>query len=260
MEEYLKFAKNLALRAGEIMVNYFNEDQKIKIKEDNSFVTIADTTINDLVLKEIKEKFPNHGVLAEEESNFNDEEYVWLCDPLDGTIAYTLNIPISTFAISLVYKGDPIVAVIYDPFQKRLWHAIKEGGAFCNDTKINVNTNTLLSKSIISSSGPTTSLDVNVPEVRFKLQKTAYRLLSFASSQYESMLVASGKMSGVIFPGISPHDMAGVQLIVEEAGGKVTDLYGNKQFYNQQIKGAIVSNSYLHDELLKIVSGSQKSK
>jgi len=257
MEEYLIFAKNLALKAGEIILKYFDEDQKIKTKEDNSFVTIADTTINDLVLKEIKEKFPSHGILAEEESNFNNEEYVWLCDPLDGTIAYTLTVPISTFAISLVYKGDPIVAVIYDPFQKRLWHAIKGGGAFCNDKKINVNKNTLLSKSIISSSGPTTSPDVNVPEMRLKLQKIAYRLLSFASSQFESMLVASGKMSGVIFPGTSPHDMAGVQLIVEEAGGKVTDLYGNKQSYNQPIKGAIVSNGYLHDELLKIVVQSQ---
>jgi len=257
MEEYLEFAKGLARESGEIMKKYFLADQHIEIKDDKTPVTIADTTINQLILDEIRQAYPRHGILAEEESDINDEEYVWVCDPLDGTIAYTLTIPISTFAIALVKNGKPIVAVIYDPFQNRMWSAIQDKGAYLNNTKISVNSTAELNKSVVSSSGPTSSKYFDVALCRFSLQKSVFRLMQLSSSQFESMLVASGKFAGVVFPGNSPHDMAAVKLIVEEAGGKVTNLFGDDQMYNQEIQGAVVSNSAIHDQLVSIINQSK---
>ena len=258
MNEYLDFAQRLAKEAGTVMHKYFSIDQQTQIKSDLTPVTIADSTINKLVLDAIHEQYPGHGILAEEESDFRgDEEYVWVCDPLDGTIAYTLTIPVSTFAISLLKDGQPIIAVIYDCFQDRLWHAVKDAGAYCNGVPIHTNEISDLSASVVASSGPTKSKYFDVPKFRYDLQKKVFRLMQLSSSQYESMMVASGKFAAVVFPGNSPHDMAAVRLIIEEAGGRITSLSGEDQRYDQEINGAIVSNGRVHKDLLLMVDATR---
>jgi len=153
--------------------------------------------------------------------------------------------------------GSHWLAVIYDPFQDRMWYATKNGGAFCNDIQIHVNDETDLAQAVIASSGPTTNKYVDVP--KYDLQSKVFRLMQLSSSQYEAMLVASGKFAGAIYPGFSPHDMAAVKLIIEEAGGKITDLFGNDQSYDQEIRGAVISNGEIHDELLEVINKAQFS-
>jgi fructose-1,6-bisphosphatase/inositol monophosphatase family enzyme len=139
MEEYLEFAKGLAKQAGQIMLDYFDGDQQVEIKADNSPVTIADKTINDLVINEIAKAYPDHGVVGEEAStDKQDQEYVWFCDPVDGTKAFTWGLPTAMFSLALVTKGRPVMGVAYDPFLKRMFTAVKGQGAFCNGEKISV--------------------------------------------------------------------------------------------------------------------------
>ena len=98
MEEYLKFAKNLALKSGQIMLDNFQLGINTDIKADNTLVTIADTDINSLVIRSIKASYPEHAVIGEEESYENDKaEYVWVCDPIDGTIPFSLVLQLAYF-------------------------------------------------------------------------------------------------------------------------------------------------------------------
>jgi fructose-1,6-bisphosphatase/inositol monophosphatase family enzyme len=121
---------------------------------------------------------------------------------------------------------------------------------------MSVNDTSNLNDAVIGSSGPTSNKYVDVPKFRFALQKEVFRLMQLSSSQYESMLVASGKFAGAVYPGFSPHDMAAVRLIIEEAGGKITNLMGEDQRYDQEIKGAVVSNGLIHEKLLSLLKDS----
>ncbi len=92
----------MAKRAGELMKQFYRADQKVEVKNDNSPVTIADKTINQELISRVKERFPDHGVLGEEASWHEDRDIVWVCDPIDGTVAYILHLPTSMFSLALV--------------------------------------------------------------------------------------------------------------------------------------------------------------
>ena len=99
-DEYLKFAKEVAYEAGKIMLQYFKKDNGATYKQDKTIVTLADTKINDYLIQKVKETFPNHCVDGEEES-FGKSNYVWVCDPIDGTAMYARHIPVSVFSLAL---------------------------------------------------------------------------------------------------------------------------------------------------------------
>ncbi|HEY4964296.1 MAG TPA: inositol monophosphatase [Candidatus Saccharimonadales bacterium] len=252
MDEYLQFAKRLALEAGEIMLDYFTIGAAREIKPDNSPVTEADMKINQLVIDKVIAAYPNHGVRGEEIS-FEQEgkEYVWVCDPIDGTMPFVLGIPTNVFSLALVQNGVPIVAVVYDPYLKRLFSSSKGSGAFCNEEQIYVNKENDLSKILIGTSGPQGKC-LKVLEFHDEIIRKVQRHYQYQCVVYEAMMVALGQFGATIFSGDSAHDIAAVKLIVEEAGGKVTDLLGDEQRYDQEIYGAIVSNGKVHPDLIKI--------
>jgi fructose-1,6-bisphosphatase/inositol monophosphatase family enzyme len=252
MEEYLNFAKQLAEQAGEIMLTYFKLGVEHETKSDATPITIADTQINKMVIDAVAEQYPLQSVLGEEESSdATDTEFLWVCDPIDGTIPFTLGIPTSLFSLALVQNGVPVLGVLYDPYLKRMFTAIKGQGAYMNGEKLQVSTE-------VSPKGYTT-----FPVVQYGVTDTAglvgeairdgLRSFSLCCITYESVLVASGQVAGAVFPGKTPWDIAAVKVIVEEAGGKVTDLYGNEQRYDRSISGAIVSNGAMHDQLVGLV-------
>lgn len=137
-EEYLEFAKDIAKEAGKIMLKYFNMDNGASYKGDKTIVTLADTEINSYLIKKVKEKYPNHSVDGEEEQ-FGKSDYVWVCDPVDGTAMYARHIPVAVFSLALVIKGESKVGIVFDPFTNNLYTAIKGKGAYKNSEKITVN-------------------------------------------------------------------------------------------------------------------------
>ena len=139
-EDYLKFAKEIALYAGKVMMEYYNKDSiNLNFKEDKTAVTIVDKKINSYLIEKVKIEYKNHSVRGEEESYNNDSDYVWVCDPLDGTGMYVTHIPVFVFSLALVYRGEPIIGVVYNPNEDKMYSAIKGKGAYCNDKKISVN-------------------------------------------------------------------------------------------------------------------------
>lgn len=255
MDHYLKFAKDLAKQAGEIMLEHFKLGVEKEIKSDLTPVTIADNKINQLVIDAVAEKFPKHSVLGEEDSSDStDTEYIWVCDPIDGTIPYTLGIPINMFSLALVKDGISVLGVLYDPYMDRMFEAVKDGPALLNGQPIKVN-DLLPPHGYVTM--PSQQYGVtNASNLVKQAMDNGIRGFSLCCVVYESMLVASGQIAGVIFPGKTPWDIAAVKVIVEAAGGKVTDLYGKEQRYDQPIAGAIVSNGAVHDQLVKLLDGN----
>ena len=257
MNEYKDVAIKLARRAGNIMRQHFTIGMETKWKADKTPVTIADTEINALVIKVIKDAFPTHGVLGEEASEYETlDEYLWVCDPIDGTIPYSHGIPTSVFSLALVKDGEPILGVVYDPFMDRMFFAQKDEGAFMNEQKINVKKRDNDARAVVDAEW-WQNAPYQLPTLFERLSKDNFVVSVPVCIVYSSMMVAVGEFVGAIFCGEGAHDIAAVKIIVEEAGGKVTDLFGNEQKYNQKIKGAIISNGELHDKFIDIVQESQ---
>lgn len=251
-KQYLHFATKLAYQAGDIMLKHFQIGIKRETKDDHTPVTIADKAINQMVIEEIKKTYPTHSIQGEEASYVQKNvEYVWSCDPIDGTIPYTFGVPTSLFSLALVKNGEPILGVLYDPYMKRLYHAIKGQGAFLNKTPLRVNNEKKFTHTYFGfPSYP--ALMLNQSKFFEKLIKKEVRMLEYLSVTYTASLVATGQLVGCIFPFTKPYDIAAVKIIVEEAGGKVTNLRGEEQRYDQPILGAIISNGMLHKQLLKL--------
>lgn len=252
-QEYLAFATTLAYKAGDIMLEHFQIGIEKEDKVDGSPVTIADTKINQIVIDAIRKAYPEHAIHGEEASHKKEgAEYVWSCDPIDGTIPYTFGIPTSMFSLALVKNGEPIVGVLYDPYMKRFYQAVKGQGAYMNNEKLHVNQEKKLSGNYISLPSQTV-LFFDAVGLRTTASKEGIKSLTIFCLTYEVSLVALGQFVGNIFGYSTAHDVAAVKVIIEEAGGKVTDLLGNEQRYDQPINGAIVSNGLVHDELVALV-------
>jgi len=253
MEEYLLFAKRIALQAGVIMLKNFNPNVEQWIKKDNSIVTLADTTINQMVIDEVNKTYPNTTVLGEEQDNFNNSKLAWVCDPVDGTVNYAKCIPINVFSLALVDDGEPVLGVVYEPYTKKMYTAIKGKGAYLNDEPIKVSNSIMgIGATFDLEWWPEAEFDTNTPLHKLSLDTGTY-VLHIGSTIYGTMLVASGRFEACVFSGTKGKyvDIAAAKVIVEEAGGKVTDLFGNEQRYDKDIKGAVVSNGIIHKELIE---------
>lgn len=253
-QEYLEFAKDIALYAGRVMMEYYNDEISLNYKKDKTVVTMVGKRINSYLIERVKEKYKDHSVSGEEESFIQESEYVWVCDPLDGTGMYVNHIPVFVFSLTLVYKGQPIVGVVYNPNEDKMYTAIQGEGAYCNNKKISVNNKQL------GEQGYKTNVEMFqngiIDEVMLvKELKKVSTISSIGSVVRSAMAIATGDFSCDVFPGTihGNCDIAASYLIVTEAGGKVTDLYGRKQRYDKDIKGALITNGCSHDLALEIV-------
>lgn len=253
MEEYLKFAKEIAYEAGKIIKKYFSGDNGANYKFDQTIVTKADLEINSILIEKVKEKFPTHSVDGEEEK-FGQSEYVWVCDPVDGTAMYARHIPVAVFSLALVVNGISVVGVVYDAFTDNLYSAIKGMGAYRNDVKISVSDIKLDDKRSVSHMDMWPEAEYNLYDSIKELGKQTY-FIGLGSIIRACMCVATGDFNLAIFPGTKHKnvDIAAVKVIVEEAGGKVTNLFGEEQRYDKDINGAVVSNSIVHDEVVDVL-------
>lgn len=256
-QRYLEFAKAVAYEGGEMMRQYFGKNPESEFKGDDTIVTIADKEINDMVIDRVRVAFPGHAIDGEEASYAQDTKHVWVCDPIDGTNPFAMTVAVSVFSLAYVYDGEPLVGVIYDPFADRLFWAAKGGGAYINDTKTHVSSLNLEPRATLNVDwSPKSEHDVVTPLVELS-KRTGCYLLSPGSAAHAAALVAQGGFVASVFPGMRGKnvDIAAAKVIVEEAGGKVTDLFGEEQRYDRDIRGAIVSNGVVHEEIVGVMRG-----
>lgn len=262
MADYTKefeFAKYIAKDAGNVMLQHFRKSSAGTIwKEDQTELTVADTAINSLVVTEVRKTFPGHGVLGEEESFNTNADFLWVCDPIDGTFPYSHGIPVSSFNLALTYKGDVVISVIYDPYLERLYSAQKNVGSFLNDEKIELKDHEKgrygLSVEIWGNNNGTIFAEREAEfEIKNALDKHDYLLLYHCSVAYTAALVATGELDGVIFSGANPWDGAAASLIITEAGGVFTDIFGNDQKYNGRVNGFIAAAPKQYKKIRSII-------
>ncbi len=262
MDEYLDFAKDLAYEAGKIMQRYFQADDiGTTWKEDDTPLTVADSMINRLVIKSVQQKFPDHGVLGEEESFNPSCSLIWVVDPIDGTVPFSLGIPTSTFSIALVDRenGQPKVAVVFDPFLDHMYSALPGQGTALNGRLMHTSKTKELNKSYIFIAGGFKNGQRKfLPgELYDRAKGMGAKPISIPSYIYFACKVATGELVGAIVGLSTSWDLASVSLIIKEAGGTVTDLNGNQQRYDAPTNGHIVAaNQEIHNQLLKMVKGN----
>jgi fructose-1,6-bisphosphatase/inositol monophosphatase family enzyme len=194
-------------------------------------------------------------IIGEEGGNGKKSSHVWVCDPLDGTFPFTYRLPLSVFSLALVEEGRPIVGIIYDPFTDRLYTAEKGMGARVNGALAKVSSKKLgPDASIMMEWWGRCTYDVDTAMHVLSADTGTY-VLHLGSTVQSGCMVIRGVSEANVFPGTKGKfvDAAAMKIIVEEAGGRVTDLTGSDQRYDTDINGIVLSNGIVHDEVLAYI-------
>ncbi len=252
-----RFAIAVAKNAGKVIQRDFKMGMKSWYKKDKTVVTNTDIKINRMVTRLVKRTFKGHSILAEEGSDPALGNKVWVCDPLDGTLMFLHGVPTCVFSLAFLEEGKPMVGVIFDPFTNRLFWAEKGKGAYLNGKRINVSTKSDIKYSLMAMTcWKERGAFANISDLYRKLINENVNVIDMFSIAYTGVLVAAGQFEASVHPATASHDSAALKIIVEEAGGKVTDMFGEDQRYDKKIKGCIISNGLVHEELAKIVRAS----
>jgi len=259
-EKELQFATNLAYEAGAIMTRYFrSENIDTELKEDLTPVTIADKKINNYVIEKVKETYPDWGVLGEEDSYEPERDKIWVVDPIDGTVPFSLGIPASTFSLALVDKSDgqPVVAVTHDPYLEETFTAVKGGGAYVNGRRMQTSSDYDFSRAYLSFSSRSWTgegFDYRPAELMESFRDKGSKILGFVSFVYTANRVAKGQFLATVVGETQPWDIAAAALLVQEAGGLVTDFHGKRRRYDAAKTGEgciFAANQRVLDEFLE---------
>lgn len=236
---------------------FFNGKFFIGHKEGiNNLVTEADHASDKAICSVIKTAFPDHGIVSEEsDEKKSTSDYKWIIDPIDGTVNFANGIPICCVSIGLEYQGKMLMGAVYNPNMNEFFFAEKDKGATLNGEKISVSEKTQVATSCLVTGFPYSYLDQpNGPlQVFAKLIKRGVPVRRLGSAAIDLCWVAAGRFDGFYEHELHAWDSAAGFLIVEEAGGKVTDLKG--EIYSPFQPGIIATNGKIHDELQRIVAG-----
>ena len=248
-----------AAEAGaEQLRKYFGQSYQISNKEGlNNLVTEADHASEKAIIEAIRLHYSGHSILGEEGGSIqNDEAYKWIIDPIDGTINFANNIPICCVSIGLEHKGEMVAGVVFNPFMHELFLAEKGKGATLNGKKIQVSSQAQVEKSCLVTGFPYTYLDQpNGPlQVFERLIRRGIPVRRLGSAAIDLCWVAAGRFDGFYEHHLQAWDSAAGFLIVQEAGGKVTNFEG-AAFSPYQPK-IVATNGIIHDELLDWIKGN----
>ena len=252
-DRWLEFAHACCDLADDVSLASFRTGLASRAKTDGSFVTEADLEIERRVRRRLEERFHEHGIVGEEYGSATDGTSVqWLLDPIDGTHNFMRGIPLFATLLAAQRDGVAEVAVISAPGIGQRWFASRGGGAFAIDRgaeaprRIHVSAERDLAKSQLLYRAVTDMRASRVAAGFDALLSHVWRERGFGDF-WGYALVAEGAAEALVEQDLGPWDLAAPWLIVEEAGGRVTDFDGERSF----VKGeSIASNGLLHDELL----------
>lgn len=252
----IETAIKAARLAGEKLEYYFETILEKEEKEDQSFVTRADKEADEIIINLIKNNYPSHQIVTEENGTLGESsEYSWVVDPLDGTLNFTRGLPIFATAIAVVKDKKPIIRVVYNPITNSLYTVEKGKGAFWNGEKIEVSVVNNLKDSIVSM-GRSRSSDNKEKTLgfynRFYHELKSQRVLG--SSSLELAWVAAGRLEGFIAVGLNNWDFFAGLLLVQESRGRVTDFAGGE--WKNSCNHFLASNGRIHKDLLDLINQS----
>ena len=238
-EEYLDFAVGMAREAGRIQLTYFRgDDLAMKTKSNVSdVVTRADRESEELIVRSILERYPTHAILGEEGGARGDaaREWRWVVDPLDGTTNYSQGLPVFCVSIALQYRGETVVGVVYAPYLRELFTAVRGGGAWCRrgdgePVRLHVSTKQRLDCSVAATGFPydkSENPDNNSDNVA-RILPHVRDVRRMGAAAYDLSCVAAAMLDGFWELNLHEWDVCAASLLVIEAGGVVESLRADR--------------------------------
>lgn len=241
-------ALEAAKKGAAYAMKYYGKELRAIKKKDNTVFTHVDKTTEEIIKKTITNKFPSAKFVGEETGGMPIKEVFWTIDPIDGTRHFARNIPLWSVLVSLIRKGEPVIGVSNTPCLNEIAYAEKGKGAFLNEKKINVSRISKVKDSLVVFGSLRFFKDISS---LFKIIKASSSTRSFASP-YELHLLASGRCEIVLDAYGKIWDIAPFKVIVEEAGGRVTNWKGKPWTIND--RGCVATNGILHDKVIEIIN------
>lgn len=241
-----------AREAGAYLRQYFGKVSRIEFKGEINLVTEADRRSEEIVVTTLQKAFPDYGCLAEERGG-KEEGYTWVIDPLDGTTNYAHRFPVYCVSIGLIKDGRPLVGVVYDPSRDELFVAERGQGATLNGQPIQITPTRALDKSLLA-----TGFSYRVKKTRSNLGYFEHFIMAAravrraGAAALDLAYIACGRFDGFWELDLHPWDTAAAWLLIEEAGGKVTDFRGGP--FTLYLKEMLASNGQIHQQMLEVLA------
>lgn len=257
LDELLDFARELAREAGRIQLDGLERPPAIEFKGRRELVTEVDRACEQAIVAGIQRRYPEHGYLAEEghEKDAGAQRYRWIVDPLDGTTNYAHGLPLFSVSIGLEEVGRGVVlGVVHAPYLDEVFYGRRGGGAFLRHgmaapRRLGVSTTTDLMDAVLATGfayvlneSPNTNLD-NWSRLAFRTRG----LRRYGSAALDLAYVAAGRFDGFWEMHLKPYDVAVGALLIQEAGGRVTDMQGGDDWLEGQ--HFVASNGHLHEAI-----------
>jgi len=253
--DLLVLAVEAARGAGEILRAGMKEALDVQYKGDINLVTQVDLASERFIVDLLRSRVPDHGILAEEGSNREGTSaYRWLIDPLDGTTNYAHRFPFFCVSIGLQYEKDMILGVVYDPVRDELFAAARGAGAWCNDRRLAVSATPALATSLLVTGFAYDSRRRDNDNFRHfnNMSRAVQGVRRTGSAALDLCYVAAGRFDGFWELNLSPWDTAAGCVLLEEAGGRITDFRGNP--FSPYTPELVASNGRIHDAMLTVLN------
>jgi myo-inositol-1(or 4)-monophosphatase len=243
-----------AYQGGRFLQYRLDQNRQIQYKGEVDLVTEADLGSEKRIIGTIRERFPDHAILSEEAGMIaGKSDYLWIIDPLDGTTNFAHGLTLCCISIALMKGGRPVVGIVWNPFTGELFSAVKNQGAFLNGRRLNVSKTARLKESLLVT-GFAYDVEAILAPIMERLRRcivASQGVRRLGSAALDLCYVAAGRFEAFWEEQLNPWDTAAGYLVVQEAGGCVTD-FGNRQF-EPEMKSILASNGSIHAEMIELL-------
>tara|TARA_Y100000590_G_scaffold96758_1_gene109947 strand:- start:1572 stop:2357 length:786 start_codon:yes stop_codon:yes gene_type:complete len=244
-------------KASKILIRDFGEVENLQVslKGPGDFVSASDKKVEKTLIDELQKARPNYSILSEEVGEINnDKDFKWIIDPIDGTANFLHGIPHFAISVGLEHNNEIICGIIYDPIKDEMFSAEKGNGAYLNNQRIRVSSRSKLKDCIIFTGGPrlnSKERELALREYNNFSSKVLIPIRKLGSAALDMAYVAAGRCDGFWQRNLNYWDVAAGVVLVKEAGGFVTDFYGENEYIKN--KSILATNSKINNEMIEIL-------
>lgn len=249
--EELEETKTAVLEAGSILKAYFQKPFRVVRKSTHEMVAEVDVLSQQKIIKRLSNCFPNYDIISEEKKIPDSvHKLTWVIDPLDGTHNYIAGLPFSSVSVGLVDEKGFYLGAIYFPAEEKLFHAVKGQGAFCNGEPIQVSNNDRLDKAVVNYDNQFHLSEHSFANLK-RIAQAAFTVRILGTATADLCLIASGIIDARIWNATKIVDIAAGSVILNEAGGEITNFEGDPINFNT--RSVLASNGLVHDQVLDVL-------
>ena len=248
---------NACRKSAKVLIRDFGEIENLQVsfKGPGDYVSASDKKVEEIIINELQKARPNFSILSEEIGEIkNDESFRWIIDPIDGTSNFLHGIPHFAISIGLEQNKEIVSGIIYDPIKDEMFAAEKGNGAYMNNKRIRVSSRSKLKECIIFTGGPkygSKDKELSMKEYNKFSSEVLIPIRKLGSGALDMAYVAAGRCDGFWSRNLNYWDIAAGIILVQEAGGFVTDFSGNNKYV--QNKTILATNSKINKEMTEVL-------